>query len=187
MRSVVRRFRTDCRGIAAVEFAFVLPIMLLLFFGVIEISNGLEADRKASITARTLSDIISQSPTVSDSDISNSFNASSSIMFPYSSVSMQAVVSQVKIDATGLAKIVWSKTTNGNPTQHHPGDTVAPPAGLVIPNTYLIWSETTYTYTPLVHYIIQTNLMLKNQFYTRPRQSDCVLYSNGSTTIPTKC
>ena len=57
------------------------------------------------------------------------------------------------------------------------GDTVAVPAGLLVPKTYLIWSEVSYTYKPAIGYVMaKAGITLKNQSYTRPRQSDCVDY-----------
>src|SRR5713226_6001328 len=82
----------DCRGIAATEFAVIVPVMLVLFFGVVEFSSGVAVDRKVTLMARTLSDLTSQSPpptiqslsaTVVDSDLQNIFTASISVMYPY--------------------------------------------------------------------------------------------------------
>jgi hypothetical protein len=57
------------------------------------------------------------------------------------------------------------------------GDTVTVPAGLLVPKTYLIWSEVSYTYKPTIGYVMaKAGITLKNQSYTRPRQSDCVNY-----------
>ena len=54
----------DCRGVAAVEFAMVLPLMLVLFFGTLEFSAGVAVDRKVTMMARTLSDLTSQNISV---------------------------------------------------------------------------------------------------------------------------
>ena len=51
----------DCRGIAATEFAVIVPIMLVMFFGTVEFSSGVAVDRKVTLVARTLSDLTSQS------------------------------------------------------------------------------------------------------------------------------
>ena len=58
----VRELFSDCRGIAATEFAVIVPIMLVLFFGTVEFSSGVAVDRKVTIFARTVSDITSQAP-----------------------------------------------------------------------------------------------------------------------------
>src|ERR1700722_18570994 len=60
-------------GIAATEFAMILPILLVLFFGVVEISNGVAAYRKVTLMAHTLSDLTSQSQEVQDSDLTKFF------------------------------------------------------------------------------------------------------------------
>src|SRR5262249_34578778 len=58
----------DRSGIAATEFAVIVPLMLVLFFGVVEFSTAVAIDRKVTLTARTLSDLVSQGTSASDAD-----------------------------------------------------------------------------------------------------------------------
>ena len=59
-----RDLSADRRGIAAIEFAVIVPLMLVMFFGTVEFSSGVAVDRKVTLMARTLSDLTSQSPSV---------------------------------------------------------------------------------------------------------------------------
>jgi Flp pilus assembly protein TadG len=61
------------RRIAATEFAFIMPIMLVLFFGTVEFSSGIAVDRKVTLMARTLTDLTSRSVSVANSDWTNFF------------------------------------------------------------------------------------------------------------------
>jgi hypothetical protein len=83
-------------------------------------------------------------------------------------------VSQVKIDANNNATIDWSVTRNG--TARTIGATVTLPAGLVVANSYLIWSEVDYNYQPAIGYVITGNLHLTDKMYMRPRLSTSVTY-----------
>src|ERR1700712_507745 len=85
----------DSRGIAATEFAVIVPIMLVMFFGVVEFSSGVAVDRKVTLVARTLSDLTSQSTTVADTDMTNFFTASTAIMTPYSSTPTKSTISEL--------------------------------------------------------------------------------------------
>jgi Flp pilus assembly protein TadG len=186
--STLRRLPADSRGASAVEFAVILPMVLVLFFGTVELSNGVAVDRKVTLTARTLSDLISRATTVSDNDISNAFAASSAIMTPYSAAPMKAIISEITIDSSGKATIAWSKASNTTP--RNPGDPVPSlPTALAVPGAYLIWGETSYTYTPVVGYVMKTALTLGDQFFTRPRQSPCVQYSSSGNSpfLPSSC
>src|ERR1700759_3156562 len=84
MRGWAAGLIADCRGVAATEFAVVVPIMLVLFFGTVEFSSGVAVDRKVTLMARTLSDLTSQNISVTDTQLTNIFNASTGIMTPYS-------------------------------------------------------------------------------------------------------
>jgi Flp pilus assembly protein TadG len=180
---LVVRFVRDRRGLAAVEFAFIVPLMLTLTFGTIEVSSGVAIDRKVTLTARSLSDLVSQGTQVAQSDLKNFFGLGSAIMTPYpvTPSTMTQRVSAVSIDASKVAKVVWSYAGSVNGTnitvvKGYDKNTVIStiPAGLLVPNTQLIWSEVTYTYTPIVGYVINGAIPLKDQCFTRPRQSDTV-------------
>src|SRR3954465_15929892 len=82
----------DCRGLAAVEFAMIVPLMLVLFFGTVEFSSGIAVDRKVTIMARTLSDLTSQNISVTDTLLTNIFNASTGIMTPYSTTPVNSTI-----------------------------------------------------------------------------------------------
>ena len=91
------------RGIAAVEFAMIVPIMLVLFFGMVEFSSGVAVDRKVTLVARTLSDLTSQSTTVTDTDIDQFLRCTAkAIMTPYSSTPLNSTITELYIDPTTL-------------------------------------------------------------------------------------
>lgn len=186
-RRLLARFGKDKRGVAAVEFAFIAPLMLVLLFGMIDTSSGIAVDRKVTLTARTLSDLVSQGSQVTATDISNFFKMGSAIMTPYAVTPaiMTQKITQVSIDASKTVKVVWSYngSVSGSSvtvTTGYSKDTVITtiPANLLVPNTYLIWSEVKYTYTPITGYLIKADVPLSEETFTRPRQSDKVDYTS---------
>ena len=193
LRHTAAELSKDCRGVAATEFVMIVPLMMVMFFGVVEFSSGVAVDRKVTLVARTLSDLTSQSTTVTNSDLSNFFAASIGIMAPYSASPTQSTLTELYVDPnTHTAKVQWSKASTFNSSgvvvlgtsSHSPGDVVTIPAALKVDGTYLIWSEVSYKYVPAVGYVMaKTGITLTDQTYTRPRQSICVLYN--TTACPT--
>lgn len=183
VRRMARLLR-DSRGAAAVEFVLIAPLMLVMFFGVVEVASGVAVDRKVTLVARTLSDLTSQATSVSNADLTGIFSASSAILMPYyTATNLKAKISQVKIDSTGKATISWS--VGSNDTAHGCSDTITLPTALKVANTNLIWSEVTYVYTPAVGHTMAggfapPSFNLSDSFYTRPRQSSQV--TNSSVT-----
>ena len=193
-RRSLRDFVADTRALGATEFAVIVPLMLVMFFGTIEFSSAVAIDRKVTLIARTLSDLTSQSMTLTDSDMQNTFTASISIVMPYDASLVKGSISQIYIDASSIATVQWSKagTIASGATQatlatsgRKAGDKVTGeiPATLLVPSTYLILSEASYTYQPTVGYVLKSSIPLRDLSYTRPRQVTCIPY-NG---VPSSC
>ena len=172
LRRPVRRLLRDKRGISAVEFAMLLPLMVTLYLGGVEVSQGVAIDRKVTLISRSLADLVAQATTVSTDDMNNILAATTAVVAPYSDSKLKIVVSSVTIDANGVAKIAWSDTKNG--TKRTVGSTVTLPTALNIANTSLIWAEAEYAYTPTIGYVVTGTMNLKDQIYMRPRLSDSV-------------
>ena len=162
----------DQRGVSAVEFAMVLPLMVTLYLGVVEISQGISADRKVTLTARTIADLVAQTSTINNSDMTNSLNAASAVMAPFPDTNLKVTVTSIAINSTGNATVSWSDTKNG--TARAVGSSVTLPAALVINDSSLVLSEVEYAYKPTIGYIISGTLTLRDQIYMRPRQSNSV-------------
>ena len=168
----LRRLVGDEHGVSAIEFALLLPLMVSLYLGAVEMSQGIAADRKVTLTARSIGDLVSQVSSINNTDMTNALNAAGAVMAPFPLGNLKVTVSSVKIDANGVATIDWSDTLNG--TARTKGSTVTLPAALNVASTSLIWSEVQYTYKPVVGYVITGTLSLKDQIYMRPRLSDSV-------------
>jgi Flp pilus assembly protein TadG len=194
-RVSVGAFLADTRALAATEFAVIVPLMLVMFFGTVEFSSAVAIDRKVTLIARTLSDLTSQSAgTLTDANLQNAFTASISIMTPYDATLVQGTISQIFIDANKIATVQWSRaaTIASGATQatlatstRSAGDRVTSmiPAGLLNAQSYLIFSEVSYRYTPTVGYVLKSSLSLQDTSYTRPRQVSCIMYNS----VPASC
>jgi len=173
----IRDFVRQNGGSAAVEFAILLPTMLVALLGAINIEDGIAISIKNAITARTVADLASQYINIYNSDMSTILNASSEVIAPYASANLAVTVSQVTIDAQGRATITWSDTLNG--TARLVGSTVGLPSGMATPNTSLIWGEVSYNYTPNLPYVLTTTLTLSNQIFMSPRLTNSVTRINS--------
>ena len=194
----VRALLNDRSGLAAIEFAFVFPMMVVMYFGVVELSSAIAVDRKATQVARTLSDLTSQSVSVADADLINFGQAAKAIMTPYPPSPLIFSITEVYVDkTTAVARVQWSKAltidTSGNvaiaaTAPHNVGDVVVLPPGLVVAKakgTYVIWSEVSYKYTPTIGYVLaKTGITFRDAAFTRPRLTLCVIYPTGG---PTAC
>ncbi|HEX9209881.1 MAG TPA: TadE/TadG family type IV pilus assembly protein [Bradyrhizobium sp.] len=197
IRTSASEFLADSRALAATEFAVIVPLMLVMFFGTVELSSAVAIDRKVTLIARTLSDLTSQSSgTLTDTNLQNTFTASMSIISPYDDTLVNGTIVQIYIDANSVAKIQWSKsatiasaatqaTLTAPPSSLAAGTTVTTmiPSTLLIPSTYLIFSQVSYVYAATVKYVLKSGVTLSDVSYTRPRQVTCIYYGG----VPTSC
>jgi Flp pilus assembly protein TadG len=179
----IRRFAREKRAISAVEFALLVPVMLTLFLGGTELTQGITIKRKTTIATRTIADLVSQSASLDNTEMAAVFSATGSVLAPYSASNLKMVVSNIKIDANNVATVVWSDGYNGG-TAKTAGAQITLPDGLnAFPKTSLIWAEAEYTYTPTIGYVVSGSVALQDKIYLRPRLVACVERKNGTTTI----
>lgn len=164
----------DPSGVSAVEFAMILPLMVTMYFGTVEVSQGVSVDRKVSLTARTVADLASQMTSLSGSSTANSptdiLNASSGILYPFLTSNVKATVSCINISSSNVATVAWSYTLNG--TARTKGSTISIPTALNVASSALTYAEVSYSYKPLVGYVITGTLTLSDTMYMRVRQAD---------------
>ena len=101
-------FRRDRKGVSAVEFAMLLMPMMFLYFGTLEISNGVAIQRKVTLAVRTVADLASQATSINNNDVQNLGKAAIAILQPFPSGPLNGSVSAVSIDANGIARVTWS-------------------------------------------------------------------------------
>jgi Flp pilus assembly protein TadG len=179
LQKFFKRLTRDDRGVSAVEFALLAPLMIGLYLGCAEISDGIGADRKVSLASATLANLASQVTTISTTDMTNILNASAAIITPYSSSHLHATLSCIRIDSQGRATVAWSATLNG--TARTVGSSVTIPSALAVPSSQLLFGEASYDYTPTVGYTITGTLTLSDKMYMAPRMT---APTYGTTTCP---
>jgi Flp pilus assembly protein TadG len=174
-------FRADRHGTSALEFALLLPVMLTLYVAGTEISNAIAIDRKVTITARTVTDLVSRASYISTADMSDILAASAAVIAPYLPNYLTVTVSEIYIDNNGNAT-VWGFSCSYQGTPLTIGQSVTLPSQLVVNNSYLIWGQAQYSYTPPIAYVISGTLNLNDQIFMAPRMSSSV---TGPSTCPT--
>ncbi|HVA11926.1 MAG TPA: TadE/TadG family type IV pilus assembly protein [Stellaceae bacterium] len=163
----------DRRGVAAVEFALLLPVMLMLYLGGVEISEAVSTYRLVDLTANTVTNLVTQYSTISASQtMPDILNASVQVMYPNPSSAAVVVVSCIAIDKNGKATVSWSQALNG--TARPTGQVVTVPSSLDIANTTVVLGETTYAYTAAFDFLKLGSFNLSSSIYMVPRASTTI-------------
>ncbi len=182
----IKHFWKNDEGVAALEFALCLPLLTVLFFGTIEISLLVEADRRVTSTASTIADLVARTSEVNYCEVEDIFYASSRIIRPKNASTVKMRLSSVVEDSkSGKAVVEWSQGRNGM-AAYASGKELTVDSGIMPSNGSVIFAEIEYDYDTPFQYVISSVSKLSQHFYLRPRQSDKVAWI-GSKSNPGNC
>lgn len=160
----------DERGLAAIEFALIAPVMIMLYFGMVELCQGFLATKRTGHAASMVADIVAQSAEVTPAQLDDIFGIGALIMKPYPAAPLKIRVASVTRDNNGVARVDW---VQGDAIRNKPlakGDTVTTiPAGVVENGESLIMAETTYDYDSPFGVISEELGHFSHSYYLRPR------------------
>lgn len=167
----LRRLGRDNCGVGAVEFALVLPVLLIIYLGGVELSHTVTVDRKVTSVTSAVGDLVAQGTAIDDDEMANIFDAARMIVFPYDVATLTMVVTSVDVTEDGDT-VIWSDAFHG--TQRAEGSEVTLPAGVRIEGTTLIMAEVQYDYVPTLGQMFTDTVHLSDTLYFRPRSVDSV-------------
>ena len=169
---------TSSRGVSAVEFALIAPIMVLMLFGAAEASQAVTVDRKVTLAASTLGDLAAQTDSVSCADLAQIAAVTRTVFAPYPATNASLVVASIAMDGTA-AKVEWSQVIDGTggctnvPNSHSlkVGSVVTVDSAMFAPGGGLVIGEVTLPYTTLGTSFMSNTVTMSERFYLRPRKS----------------
>jgi len=167
----IQRFGRAEKAVAAVEFALILPFMLMLYLGSIEVSQLISVDRKVASVASTVGDLVARANgRISGNELDDYFQAAGLILRPYPSNDLRQRITLVHVDEDGETEVAWSEGFNGAPN-------IAAGAGYDLPDeitgiardNYVVVSEAQMAYQPWVGFVFEDALTMYRQYFHMPR------------------
>ena len=174
------RLRGDDRGVAAVEFAMIVPVMFFLFVGSIEFSQALTVDRRVTQSASSSADLIARAPAegLTEAEVDGHLRIVEQLVEPYDLTKLLVkIISVQAVDDNGTVKYIvrWSRDNNGATPYPALSEYTAIPQNLLTPPESVIIAEAKYNYTPLIFkYFITSAFDLEEKFFLKPRNASCV-------------
>lgn len=167
---ILRRLAGDRRGVSAVEFALLAPIMIAFYFGLAEFCQGYMAQKRMGHASAMVADLVSQTDLITPAQVDDIFEIGGLIMKPYTATPLKLRISQVTRDSNGVAKVSWSRGKGW--TARTTGSTVTIPTGLIANGESIIMSEATYDYDSPVDYLMPSITRFSHTYYLRPRLTE---------------
>ena len=189
-----RNLRHDHSGLAAVEFALIFPIMLLLFLGSFETTNLVLAYMKVEASAETAADLVAQTrvnTVLQSTDFTNITNAAKQVLtpLPTSGTLLKIAYASVTYN-TGSAVIDWDTEVNSATpitTANIPNNASLANLGNQTNGSTdsVIIVTLTYSYSSPFTYMLSSSYTLTESAFNRPRYMNCVAtYLNTGSVCP---
>jgi Flp pilus assembly protein TadG len=191
-RAWIARAAADRRGVAAIEFALVVPLLLCMYFVTMEVSQAIETNKKVSRIGSMVADLVTQQhEKTTKAELEAIMAIGQSLLTPYYRSKPKIVVTAIEItdEPTPKVKVFWSrKLVNDAFSVDLPkGTTTTVPATLNTRGSFLVRVESYLDYKPVITWAAADkpalgltaafdNISMKETYYLRPRMSaqiDC--------------
>lgn len=137
---ILRRLAGDRRGVGAVEFAIVAPLLIMGYVGAFEISVAMTVVRKVNRASSTVSDLLTQTQTVNKATLDTMKDVTKNILAPFVATSYSLKVTGIAVAADGTATVAWSRDENAG-TPYAKGSNVTLPADMDAKSTFIVRTE----------------------------------------------
>ncbi|TIV06714.1 MAG: pilus assembly protein [Mesorhizobium sp.] len=183
------RFCSDRRGVAAVEFAFIVPVLLIMYFMTMEASQAIETSKKVSRIGSMVADLVTQQQTITAADLDAIMQIGNSTLQPYNRSTPEIIITAIQVtdEPTPKVLVVWSRKMVGSAFSAATAKnsiTTVPPA-LEIKGTFLIRVESNLAYQPIITWSVDSekrlglssafdSISMGETYYLRPRSSPTI-------------
>ena len=157
------RFARDKKGVATIEFAFLIPLLMLMAFGTFEIGRAVIVHKRLQRATDMVADLVAREEklgtTVQEAkdELAGIMRAAEHSMFPYATAPLKMGVMSVRasIALPVTTTVEWSyKYHNKTGVPLCPAPKTMPQTGMIQPGNAVIMVESEYLYTPLLTNII---------------------------------
>lgn len=183
-RRMLGRLSRDKKGVSAVEFALIAPVLVCFYFGCIEISTMLITDRKVTSTAASVGDLVARLPSIDTTEMNNVFNSTVINMAPNDFTDTRIRVTSIQYASDGVTPVVgWSRSTS-NWTAHANGNIMTVPTGIIPTGGSVVLTEVEFDYSsitglydPNTGFLFDVSRTMTDSYYARPRRVDIIPFT----------
>lgn len=174
----LRQFIADRRGVGAVEFALIAPLLLSLYITSFELTIGFSVSKRVTHSADTIADLVAREASVNTAFLATMPHLAASIFVPYTPNKLSIKITGVTIDADGNPIVAWS-WQNGEDAPYAVGSPVDVPEKMRLGSSFLIRSEVLVKHDLLMFMsgLVPTNLQeipIGQEFFYRQRFGDSI-------------
>ncbi|HEY0598950.1 TadE/TadG family type IV pilus assembly protein [Brevundimonas sp.] len=171
-RSLIRRLTGDERGVSAIEFAMLAPVLIAFYMGMTEFCQGFMAQKRMGHVSAMVADLVAQEEEMTPAMIDDIFDIGGLIMKPFPTTTLHQRVSSVT-SVAGVPTVDWSRAEGM--TARAVGSTMTLPADLVAAGESVVVAEVTYDYDSAADYLMPGLTRFSHVYYLRPRTVDKTL------------
>jgi Flp pilus assembly protein TadG len=160
-----RKVSADVGGFAAVEFAMIVPVMIVMLLGTVEISDAMIVKRRIDMIGDTVSNAVSRcdsGTTLTAADLKGLMRVSDSLIGRYSHQSLSIQIVSLVNDNAGNVVVDWSYDSSGGQPYGHGANYPGSWNGLVLSSNSLIVAKATYSYRSPVGQFIHGSINLSS-------------------------
>ena len=192
IRDRARRFARDRRGVAALEFALIVPLLLCLYFVTMEVAQAIETNKKVGRVGSMVADLVAQMQEIPVSELEGIMRIGEATLQPYNRSQPNITVTAIEVtdEATPKVQVVWEgKLVDGEYDEGVPKGTAVDdlPLALKIKGSFLIRAESSLAYEPVITWAASDSaksaiglaaafdgISMKETYYLRPRRSTSI-------------
>lgn len=163
-------FKNDTDGLAFIESALILPVLLILLFGLFDMGQAVIINQKLTAATYTAADLVTRTSLVDDTDLDNAVGGAQLVIDPYDRTPLGVDIIGIEFDEEESPIQLW-RHTHGMAEDPNLLDTAQ---GLGKEGEGVVAVSAVYTYTPLFSYLFTGDIEMTETTYMRGRRTSVV-------------
>jgi Flp pilus assembly protein TadG len=177
-----KKLARDRRGVSAIEFVLIFPLLVGLLAGTVDFGQALMVSRKMDQIVSTLGDMVSQKSAWTTTDLDAIITGTATIIQPFDSTNLQIQMTVLDV-ATNLSTTVnWARAYHTTALTSGSASPVTIPSNIAQAGVQLIAVKATYSLTTPFSSLLQpvtgvTSYSYSKTYIMRPRIKDTITLS----------